>query len=107
MNYNLLLSSDGGRIALILLGMFAVFFILPHILSAAFDKAEKEADKGNGSCLGAILIIVAIAVISMTIMQLKDCSNGNYEKHWEPRHTQLVNPDLKNVNILIFTSCKA
>jgi len=92
---------------LIIVALVVFFPLFGIIMGSIFDNAEKQADKGNGSCLGTIFIAVAIAIVIMTIVELKNCSNSNYERNWEPRHTQLVNPDLKNVNILIFTSCKA
>ena len=90
---------------LIILALIAFFPLFGIIMGSTFDVAEKQAEKGNGSCLGAIFIIIAIAMIIMTVVELKNCSNN--EKHWEPRHTQLVNPELKEVNTFIFTACEA
>ena len=86
---SLLLSSGNNSVVWIaVIGFLFVLFVLPHIMGAAFDKADKEAQKGNGSCLGTIFIGVAILMMIVFIMQLKDCSNhGNYQREWEPRHT--------------------
>lgn len=95
---------DTTRVLLIIGGFIFVFFLLPHIMVAVFDKAEKEADKGNGSCLGVILIVVAISVIFMFISQLKECStSSSFNNGWEPRHTQLINSTQKNVNMKIIS----
>lgn len=98
----LLLKIDTVWIAVI--GFLFVFFILPQIMGAAFNRAEKEADKGNGFWLGVIIFGVFILVIIVSIMQLKDCSkSNNYTPEREYRHTQLQKPTQNNVNNIIFT----
>lgn len=91
MVYNLLLDAGWGRFWLIILGFIGVFFVMPHIMSAAFNKAEKEADKGNKSCLGAIFTIILIATIIVWVLQMKDCSNksnsGSDDIEWQYKHT--------------------
>lgn len=89
---------------LLIFGLIAGFAIVMAIFGAIFDKAEKEADKGNGSCLGALFIVIGIAVVIMWIMQLKDCSNSFHGSGWEPRHTYIQKPTLNNVNSLIYNN---
>lgn len=94
----LILKGDSA-VWLYILGFIFVLFILPHIMGAAFDKADKEAQEGNGSCLGAIFIGVLILVVVGSILQIKSCSTHDYYPgEWEPRHTQYITPTHNNIN---------
>jgi len=94
--------SDSTVIVVAIVGFLFLFFIFPHIMGAAFDKADKEASKGNGGCLWAILIIVGVAFVIMCVSQLKECENQDMDIKWSPRHTYIQKPSLNNVNTLIF-----
>lgn len=98
MMLNILLSNG----VLIILGVIGVFIGLPLIMSAIFDKAEKEANKGNGSCLGLVIGIIVVGGLIMSVVQCRQCSEGKYRKEWEPRHTQIYKPMQNNVNLYIF-----
>lgn len=77
---------------LFIVGFVIVGHIFGFLGDAVFNKAEKEAKKGNGGCLSALFIIIAVFFVVVCIMQLKDCAN-NYSnqdsEYWEntPRHT--------------------
>lgn len=103
---HLLLSSDSSYVLFIILGFIFIFFILPFIMGAAFDKAEKEADKGNGSCLGIIIALVLILAVVGCILQLKDCSeNHNYHRSPEYRHTYIPHKPMQSfVKTFIFNT---
>lgn len=89
--YSLFLDSGLNEFWIIVIGFIGVFFVLPHVLSAVFDKADKEASKGNGSCLGVLLTIFMIFIVVVWILQIKDCTNksdsGGNDIEWQFKHT--------------------
>ena len=89
---------------LVVIALIIFFPLVGMIMSSAFDKADKEAQKGNGSCLGLILGAVLIGVLIMSLQQCKQCSDGYYGGSWQPRHTQIEKPVLNIVNELNFNN---
>lgn len=100
---NLLLlsfSDDTSEIIFIIVGFIVAMVVVPFVFSAIFNKATKEAEEGNGSCLGIFFIVFFIIFIIMNIAMcsdsLKQCEGNDY---WEPRHTQLIVPTNKTIDI--------
>ena len=97
-----------GDIFKIIIGgiiFIAVFAIIGHLFGfleeKVFNKADKEAKKGNGKWLGAILIIVIAGWIIISVLQCSSCSKQDFDSNnWEPRHTQIEKPTQNNVNTI-------
>ena len=70
----------------------------------------EKKDNDNKSLIVFIIIMIFAGTFFMGIFQKCVGSKHNPledSSPWQPRHTQLVNPKLKEVNTFIFTTCEA
>lgn len=111
---NLLLTSNElGSAIFAIVGIFGLAFIAMLITMKITDSSKKESNDGWGGCLFIIIFAIIIAILS-NLSRCEGCSRGSSSGgseggYWDnyPRHTQLVNPELKEVNTFIFTTCEA
>lgn len=87
-----------------ILFLSAIVIVVAWFLWAVLviNKKEKEQTSNSKSCLSMILCII-VAVIALVIMG--KCSGDN--SPWQPRHTQIINLELNDVNNIVFTHFKA
>ena len=89
---------------LVIIALIVFFPLFGVIMNSVLNKAEKETQKGNGSCLGLLLIAILVGILVISFQQCRQCSKEDYDKHyWEPRHTQVIKPSQNNVNKLVFS----
>lgn len=90
------------NIQIIVAVIFGIAFIL-FIASIVYFQIFEKNDKEPKGCVCKFILCIILVLAAFFLVS----TCGGNSAPWQPRHTQLVNPDLKNVNILIFTSCKA
>ena len=72
-NFKYKTMSDTSLLLLAVGGFLFVFFALPHIMGAAVEKADKEADKGNNGCWKILIFLGFLLFLAVSFVQLKQC----------------------------------
>lgn len=90
------------NIQIVVAVIFGIAFILFLASIVYFQIFEKDGKEPKG-CAGKFILCIILVLAAFFLVSM--CGGNNAP--WQPRHTQLVNPELKEVNTLIFTACKA
>lgn len=90
------------NIQIVVAAIFGIAFILFIASIVYFQIFEKDGEEPKG-CVGKFILCIILVLAAFFLVSM--CGGNNAP--WQPRHTQLVNPELKEVNTFIFTTCRA
>lgn len=90
------------NIQIVVAVIFGIAFILFLASIVYFQIFEKDGKEPKG-CVGKFILCIILVLAAFFLVSM--CGGNNAP--WQPRHTQLVNPELKEVNTFIFTTCEA
>lgn len=90
------------NIQIVVAAIFGIAFILFIASIVYFQIFEKDGEEPKG-CVGKFILCIILVLAAFFLVSM--CGGNNAP--WQPRHTQLVNPELKEVNTFIFTTCEA